>query len=166
MFTTIQEMSHTIKTAFGILSQSYSSQPNRPPLQGLIQGHGAAPTGWGVTSTPIIHAVRKAGFGFQLHTAITRRHHTIACTAFVDDTDLWLTSPTPTSTIHQTVRKAQSMLDLWNGLLHSTGGALVAKKSYWHWIDFQWTGKKWTYSHRSSSRSARFNHHELSNRPT
>ena len=51
------------QTAFGISHHSYSSQPNRPPLQGLIQGHGAAPTGWGVTSTPIINAVRKAGFG-------------------------------------------------------------------------------------------------------
>ena len=38
------------------------------------------------------------------------------------------------------------MIDLWNGLLHSTGGALVAKKSYWHWIDFQWTGTQWIYS--------------------
>ena len=145
MLHTIQHMQHRIKSAYGVSDNSYSSVPSLPPLQGLIQGHGAAPTGWCATSTPIINAVRKAGFGFQHASAITRQHTTIACTAFVDDTDLWSSSLSPTDTPSESVQRAQHMLDLWNGLLHSTGGALVAKKSYWHYIDFEWTGRQWNY---------------------
>lgn len=89
MLTTIQHMKHTIKTAYGVLSQFSASTPDLPPLQGLIQGHSSAPTGCGMTCTPIINAPRKAGFGFQLPTAISQQSHPIACTAFVDDTDLW-----------------------------------------------------------------------------
>ena len=142
LITTIQNMCHNIKTAYGVSQQSYHSHPSLPPLQGMIQGHGTAPTGWRMTSTPIINAIRKAGYGFRLPTAISRTTLPIACTAFVDDTDLWLTASSATSSFSNTQQRAQQMIDLWNGLLHSTGGALVAKKSYWHWIGFQWTGTK------------------------
>ena len=50
MLTTIQKMQHWIKTAHGVSPQFYQSSPSRPLLQGIIQGHGAAPTGWGMTS--------------------------------------------------------------------------------------------------------------------
>ena len=140
MITTIQHMTHRIKTAHGISSQSYNNTPTTPPLQGLIQGHGAAPTGWGVTSTPLINALRQAGHGFRHRSAISHTLSHIACTAFVDDTDLWQ-STNPTDDPTQSLTRAQTMLDLWNGLLHSTGGALVPSKSHWHWVNFQWNGK-------------------------
>ena len=144
MLTTIQKMQHRIKTAHGVSPQFYQSAPSRPPLQGIIQGHGAAPTGWGMTSTPIINALRHAGYGFTHQSAISQTPTHIACTSFVDDTDLWL-SEIPDSPPTSTLSRAQAMLDLWNGLLHSTGGALVAHKSHWHWIAFQWNGKQWVY---------------------
>ena len=97
-----------------------------------------------MTSTPIINALRQAGYGFTHQSAISQRSTHIACASFVDDTDLWL-SETLEAPPLSTLSKAQEMLDLWNGLLHSTGGALVARKSHWHWIAFQWTGKQWIY---------------------
>ena len=97
-----------------------------------------------MTSTPIINALRQEGYGFIHQSAISQHSTHIACTSFVDDTDLWL-SETPGAPPLSTLSRAQEMLDLWNGLLHSTGGALVAGKSHWHWIAFQWTGTAWTY---------------------
>ena len=145
MLTTIQKMKHQIRTAYGTSRSSYGSQSGLPPLQGVIQGHDTAPTGWSITSTPIINAIRNAGYGFKHTSAISLHPLTVACTAFIDDTDLWLSASSPTTPPSSTLQQAQDMLDLWNGTLHSTGGALVASKSHWHWIDFQWDGSSWQY---------------------
>ena len=149
MLRTIQNMHHRIKSAYGVSNNSYSSGISQPPLQGLIQGHGAAPTGWpGVPLAPpsSTQFVKLASVFISIPPSHDKQQTTIVCTAFVDDTDLWSSSLSPTSTPSETILRAQNMLDLWNGLLHSTRGALVAKKSYWHYIDFEWTGNKWIYS--------------------
>ncbi len=39
----------------------------------------------------------------------------------------------------------QRALDLWEGGLHATGGALVPEKSHWYLVDFRWTGSNWKY---------------------
>lgn len=60
-------------------------------------------------------------------------------------TDLWL-SAEPLSSDSQTIQRAQQLLDTWNGLLHSTGGAIVARKSHWYWVQFHWNGHRWDNS--------------------
>jgi hypothetical protein len=39
----------------------------------------------------------------------------------------------------------QRALDLWEGGLHATGGAIVPEKSHWYLVDFHWTGSEWQY---------------------
>jgi hypothetical protein len=39
----------------------------------------------------------------------------------------------------------QQLVNHWEGGLRATGGAIVAKKSYWYLIDFEWKGNKWRY---------------------
>ena len=41
----------------------------------------------------------------------------------------------------------QKALDLWEGGIRATGGAIVPEKSYWCLIDFIWNGSKWIYRH-------------------
>lgn len=92
-----------------------------------------------------MNALQCDGYSFTHSSAISLNPIQIVCTAFVDDTDLRL-SANPQSSAAQTITRARQLLDKWNGLLHSTGGAIVARKSHWHWVQFIWTGSRWEYS--------------------
>ena len=37
------------------------------------------------------------------------------------------------------------MIDMWEGCLRATGGALVPNKSCWYAIDFKWENEEWIY---------------------
>jgi len=40
----------------------------------------------------------------------------------------------------------QDLINMWAGLLHATGGALVPEKCFWHYIHNTWSQGKWQYS--------------------
>jgi hypothetical protein len=66
--------------------------------------------------------------------------------AFVDDKDLLQASRPGKCTYVEVAQKMQDGLDLWEGLLKATGGALVPAKSYWYLIDFKWKNGSWKYA--------------------
>jgi hypothetical protein len=88
---TLQQLQHHIRTAFGDSEDFYEASPGQP-LQGVVQGNGGGPTGWGSVSTPVINMMRTAGYGFQHWTSLTNQVLQIVCFAFVDDADLPHTS--------------------------------------------------------------------------
>jgi hypothetical protein len=141
---TLQQLQHHIRTAFGDSEDFYEASLGQP-LQGVVQGNGGGPTGWGSVSTPVINMMRSAGYGFQHWTAISKQILNIVCFAFVDDADLPHTSDTE-ATGEQIIEEMQDVLDTWEGGIKATGGALVPRKSYWYLIDFKCgsTGK-WSY---------------------
>ena len=144
MITTIQEMVHHIRTAFGDSASSYSSKPLCPPLQGVLQGNGSGPSGWSAIASVIIQAMRSKGFGYDTLSVISQRALTLVCFAFVDDADLIHANPdVPTAELLQ---EAQTMLSTWEGLLRATGGALAPEKSYWYLINVEWKAGRWSYS--------------------
>jgi hypothetical protein len=66
--------------------------------------------------------------------------------AFVDDKDLLRASRLGGQTYQEVGQDMQNGLDLSEGLLKATGGALVPEKSYWYLIDFKWHNGAWKYS--------------------
>jgi hypothetical protein len=143
MFLTLQSAKHYISTAFGRSLQNYGNFP--VPLQGLGQGNGSAPAAWAVISAPIIEAMRAQGYGFNFITALSATLVSFVCYSFVDDTDLIFTHPNLHEHWHSIAQKTQDCIDMWEGCLRATGGALVPSKSSWFLMDHKWNGRKWVY---------------------
>ena len=74
MFSTLQELQHHVRTAFGEQAQGYGALGI--PLHGVGQGNGAGPAIWLAITIPLISMLRKAGFGFQAVTPITNETDT------------------------------------------------------------------------------------------
>ena len=159
MLSTLQNMEHTIRTAYGDSTQSYGGSTWATPLAGLAwgnkeegpmsgmgQGNGAAPASWAVISTPMLDIMRKRGHCTIFKALISGDELKIVGFAFVDDKDLLRASRPGEQTYHEVAQDMQNGLDLWEGLLKATGGALVPEKSYWYLIDFKWHNGAWRYS--------------------
>jgi exonuclease III len=145
MLGAIQEMEHFVRTAFGDSAETYGNDPTRPPPQGILQGNGAGPAGWAAISAIIIQAMRDQGFGLTEWSLIRKRAINLVCFAFVDDTDL-IHSKDRSFPNPQFLQQAQNALNLWEGLLHATGGALAPEKSYWYWVEVTRVRGKWGYA--------------------
>jgi hypothetical protein len=146
MFSTLQQMKHHVKTAYGTSQQSYGSI--HIPLQGVLQGNGARPEIWLLISSPLINMMlRTQGFGFQSSNILSNESYTFACYTYVDDT--YLIHNGNGTTTNQIISDMQRMLDHWAGCLRATGGALVPAKSYWYVIDFKWNQRKLNWEYKS-----------------
>jgi len=75
MFMTLQNLQHTICTAFGDSDSTYGGEcwvvplpglargnKKKGPPQGAGQGNGAAPTMWAVVSTPMLEIMQEEAF--------------------------------------------------------------------------------------------------------
>jgi hypothetical protein len=145
MITAIQTMTHYVRTAFGDSEDSYGYDDTLPPLMGLLQGNGAAGTGWQAISSVLVEMLKTAGFGLELWSAISQEAIKLACFQFVDDGTLIQGGPRPDSTGEEVYAGMQEVLNYWEGSLRATGGAIAHEKSYWHLIDFKLKSTKWTY---------------------
>ena len=67
--------------------------------------------------------------------------------AFVDNTNLVQTVRSQDETINDVMSKMQKSMDMWEGLIKATGGALLAEKCCWWAIDFKWhSNGSWAYA--------------------
>ena len=66
----------------------------------------------------------------------------VVCFAFVDDTDLPMSTPTRTATGEELQPLFQAELDCWSGILTVTGGELDPKKLWCYIIDFEFDENK------------------------
>ena len=146
MFSSIQNMKNYVRTAYGDSTQSFGGTNWTIPIHGVGQGNGAGPAIWAAVSTPILNMMRDAGFGTTFRSALTGEVIHFVGYAFVDDTDLCQTCPTPDSSYREVLSTMQDALCLWEGGIKATGGAIVPAKTHWYLIDFQWTDGKWAYS--------------------
>ena len=87
MHGAIQEMHFFLRTAFGDLDEAKGAKIDQK-TQGFMQGNGAAPAGWAVVSTTIIHAHKKGGHGASFLCPILRLHHKLAGIIYLDNTDI------------------------------------------------------------------------------
>ena len=87
MLATIQNMKYFLRTAYGD-SNEYAGSTISIKFQGLCQGNGAAPAGWGCISITIVGAHKRKGHGGYFICSISTTTCKLAAINFVDDTDL------------------------------------------------------------------------------
>ena len=83
MFSTIQELTHTVRSVHGDSTRSYSGKLWGVPIHGTGQGNGASPSIWAVVSTPILNMLRKEGYGAIFELPITHEQCWVVGFAFV-----------------------------------------------------------------------------------
>ena len=143
MFSTIQNMTHTVRTAYGDATQAYGgagSSYAHPP-QGACQGNGAGPAMWSVLSSTVFSIMRKHGYGMNFCSAISRKVFSLCGFAYVDDSDLIQSGRDPT-VVAEDMQKA---LAKWESLMKVNGGVLAPAKSWWYLVDYKWKNGKWSY---------------------
>jgi hypothetical protein len=145
IFTTIQNLYHSIRTVYGDSELIFSGQLWTVPIQGVSQGNGAGPQIWAVDSTPVLNMLRHEGYGAYFRTAITVTTISFVGYAFVDNTNLCITGQNPNDTEADVALRMHQALDLWEGRIRATGGAIVPEKSHWYLIDFKWQQGNWRY---------------------
>jgi hypothetical protein len=151
MFTTLQNMVHTVRTAYGESENSFGSQQLwvvglESPPQGLGQGNGAGPGIWAVVSTPVFNLLRQQGYGATFELAISGGEVKLVGFAFVDDSDIIQTAASLDETSIELNTKAQAAVDTFVEGMRATGGQVRPDKCWWYQIEFVWTqGGRWKY---------------------
>jgi hypothetical protein len=110
----------------------------------------AGPATYVVIRAIIIAMMKSEGFGAHFLTAMSLSLIHFVCYVFVNDSDVVHMGSTIDSTGKEVAKMMQTVVDHWEGGLRATGGALVADKSYWYLIDFEWKGNKWKYRKTAS----------------
>ena len=143
MFTTIQQLSHRIRTAFGLSKKSYggTSKKYRKPPQGMGQGNGAGPTIWAIISSTIFEELHSQGASTEFCYALSNGLFWLCGFAYVDDSDLIADGDSP-EVAHA---KLQKILKKWDKLMEVNGGAIATDKCWWYLVGFEWQGGKWKY---------------------
>jgi hypothetical protein len=146
MFSTLQNLKHTIRCAYGTSTESYGDERWAVPMQGVYQGNGAGPVIWAVVSSPVLQLLRKEGYGAFFKAAISGNEIRLVGYAFVDDTDLIQTGISSMDSFASVFTQAQKALDRWEALIKATGGALAVSKCRWWAVDFAWNADgSWQY---------------------
>jgi hypothetical protein len=138
MFSMLQNLEHTICTAYGDSEETYGGDLWVIPMQGVYQGNGVGHLIWVVVSSLLLDIMREEGFGTFFKTSISSQDIRFLGYAFVDDTDLIQTSKDGTETGDEMREQMQIGVDLWKGIIDVTGRALAVEKSCWWLIDFIW----------------------------
>ena len=145
MFTTLQDMEHTVRTVYGNSQNTYGGPLWLVPMQGIFQGNDMGPMFWAVVSTPVLKVMQKEGFGTFFRACITGNTIHFVGYSFVDDTDLIQTARTPNETETEVASEMQRALNTWEGVIRATGGAIVPAKSFWYLVGFKWHEGQWAY---------------------
>ena len=144
MLQLLQYLQHTVQCAFGNLDTTYGSDTREKPMQGVYQGNGARPIIWAVVSSALLQILHEDGYGTFFRTALSDKPIRIVGYAFVDDTDLIQTAK-PGENFYDVYTQMQQAMDLWEGLIKNTGGALAVDKCRWWGVDFVWNDGQWRY---------------------
>jgi len=145
MFGTIQQLHHYIQTIHGDSDVSFTNNASNAPIQGIGQGNGVGLQIWAVVSSPIFDMVRNQGHGATFCASTSGNLFHFVGFGFVDDVDLVSVSNIGHVSNKEILQSMQSNLDLWETGLHTSGGALLADKSRWTFIDFSWNQGHWMY---------------------
>jgi hypothetical protein len=136
MFDTLQEAHHYVRTAFGDSDTSFRGY-EIIPLHGICQGNGAGPVIWAIVSTPILNMLHTANEGSFLSSPISGKLIRFSGVSFVDDPNTIQTARSNQDSWREVVEGLQTSLNIWEGGLRASGGALVPEKTTWHLSAFK-----------------------------
>jgi hypothetical protein len=88
VFTTLQNLHHTVRKIYGDSKSGYGGILWAVPYSGVGQDNGAGPAIWAVVSTPVLKMMKDEGFGFMYKTSIEGNQLHFVGYIFVDDTDI------------------------------------------------------------------------------
>jgi hypothetical protein len=140
---TLRRMRYSVKHTYGTSQQEYTGSPTEP-LFGTGQGSGASPAIWLGLVVIVLNALDRIsdedeipGLDFADPCNDVRTKWRVG--AFVDDTNQDIMDSKGSLSIDELVDQLRRAGQLWETLLHISGGSLnLAKCSwtlqYWHWI--------------------------------
>ena len=145
MSTTMQNMRHYIRTAYGDSDNYYGGDP-ACPLQGGGQGSPAAPPMWIALTIIVLKMLSTYEPGVTVIFAISTAILTFSAILYVDDTDLFVLQKND-ETVEEMLQRAQTLTSRWVEAMWATGAALRPEKCWWCLIDFVWEGSQWRYKY-------------------
>ena len=149
MIRTLCKMKHYIRTAYGDSTWSYIGEPNRP-LQGAVQGNGAASPIFIAISCVILSYLKSQVIGVNIISAITSSLFSIIAILYVDDSDVLIAARYSCESITSICKRAQRAATSYHNAVQQTGGAVRPEKCRWYAIAFQWKNGKCKYDHTIS----------------
>ena len=131
-----------MRTSLGLSTQSFSN--NDDWVLGTLQGSGATPCPWTAITCVLLDALEKETPGITFFNPQGTSVHNSFGEAYVDNTELWLTIPE--MSIVQLTYKMQEMVQHWDQLLYTTGGALALEKCFFVSLEWQFINDEHTLS--------------------
>ena len=139
-----------VRTGNGI-SKEHIRTTKRRVLHGIGQGNGGGPAIWLSHLTVMLAAISTVCAGFYMYCVQQIHKISTVGTGYVDDVTLGLALPKDTPQNEATVRRhIRKMSQLWEKLLHISGGRLELSKCFWVPITWRWSkGKPKLHAGRS-----------------
>jgi len=144
MIRTLCQMKHFIRTAYGDSKWSYIGAKNKP-LQGAVQGNGAASPIFVAISCTILAYLERQVAGISAYSAITLTLFTLVAILYVDDSDILIAALDKNETAYSISKRAQKAATAYQDGVHQTGGAVRPEKCRWYSISFRWIAGEWKY---------------------
>jgi hypothetical protein len=88
VFTTLQNLHHTVRIIYGDSKAGYGGTLRSVPYSGIGQSNGAGPAIWTVVIAPVLKMMKDEGCGFMYKTSIEGKELHFVGYSFVDDTDI------------------------------------------------------------------------------
>lgn len=149
LFATLQNGEHSVMTGCGLSEETHGGkrrmQNGLLPIQGVLQGNGMGPFIWATISTILIACMHKMGHVAHLAGCISGMVIKLMGYTFVDDTYVNYFAKDNNTSTTSILQEFQDSVDCWEGVLRATGVGMEHSKTFWHLVDFKWTGGKWEY---------------------
>ena len=137
MITSLTKMKHFLRTAYGDSDIFYGNN-QRQPLQGAIQGNGAAAQIFVAISCIMIKFLETQCDGFTILTSISLTALTFIVVMYVDDADIMVSARDCNESILSLISRTQTAIDTWRKGAEQTGAALRPNKCKWFLVAFKW----------------------------
>ena len=123
-------------TAHGV-SPAFFTSTLSSLILGVLQDSRVAPCIWLSISCILLHALSTHTTGFLAMCPCYSKTSKHPGEAFLDDTDLWLTS-TSSSSNGTLISSMQMVAQLWEHLLYASGGFLAIQKCFYYLVNWCW----------------------------
>ena len=121
----LQFMKYTVKTMYGVSESNYHGTIFEP-LFGTGQGSGASPSAWLSLVVLLLQTLdRIIPDRINFEPISGARSHARIADAFVDDTNLGLTSSDDDTSYEDLIARLQHIAQTWEHLLYLSGGNLI-----------------------------------------